>query len=182
MGSSSARQVFPQLPPHSWYTIPRVQFSSTKLSVVSHLQLKLECYVIDFVCQFFTVLCHSWLTNTIVPIFYRRYRFDISFQYITLQILTCVVLFPKQRRHKVPCQQITLDQQRINVDRLIQCWFYVYSTVSAGWGDACGTTGWLDHIVTTHSSHIKSEISVFHRTISVQILSFEFWMYFFLRP
>ena len=34
---------------------------------------------------------------------------------------------------KLPCRQITLDQQRINVNRLIQCWFFVYSTVSAGW-------------------------------------------------
>ena len=33
----------------------------------------------------------------------------------------------------LPCRQIILDQQRINEDRLIQCWFYVYSTVSAGW-------------------------------------------------
>ena len=32
-----------------------------------------------------------------------------------------------------PCRQITLDQQSINVDRLIQYWFYVYSTISAGW-------------------------------------------------
>ena len=36
----------------------------------------------------------------------------------------------------IPCRRITLDQQRINVDRLIQCWFYVYSTVSAGWVSA----------------------------------------------
>ena len=32
-----------------------------------------------------------------------------------------------------PCQQITLDQQIINVDRLIQCWLYFYSTVSTWW-------------------------------------------------
>ena len=33
----------------------------------------------------------------------------------------------------LPCRQITLDQQRINVDMLIHCLFYVYSMVSAGW-------------------------------------------------
>ena len=36
-------------------------------------------------------------------------------------------------KRSLPCRQITLDQQRINVDRLTQCWFYIYSTVSACW-------------------------------------------------
>ena len=93
-------------------------------------------------------------------------------------------LFWTSRRHwwervnnsdrTAPCPQITLEQQRINVDRLIQCWFYVFSTVSAGWvtflwqvdraGYGPGLPAWQTEMLTTvlfsHPRKVRSLFSV----------------------
>ena len=82
--------------------------------------------MVNFKLEYYTILSSTIMHYTIV-IFVKICPILSTWTHYVITIC--------KDRHgdSMPCRQITLDQQRINIDRLIQCWFYVYSTASAGW-------------------------------------------------
>ena len=66
-------------------------------------------------------------TDNTMVLYWRTHRLVFLSGDCHLGILLWWDELPHILRATFPWRQITLDQQIINIDRLIQCWFYVYS-------------------------------------------------------